>query len=605
MKKHIASLWLLALLLLAGCEREEPTLTATPTLTPSPAPSSQAEPVSALELELGEGLRSFWVELTRPGEPGELVVSIYKNQGDAQPFQSFTEWALDCQQTELTAEDVNFDGYTDFHFPVSTGTNGGECSAYYIWENGRFVPDPYGLNELENAWFNVERREVGTRSRNIQKEERTTWYQYEDGALVLVGEEYDPGEGAPLEAYCTRRITPDPDHTFWVELVQDGERGSEGGLPVSIQVYDQEKTEVLQRFEDACMVYDMGYVSLWTEDVDFDGCPDLCYSSWAGAHSFGTTCLVWDQEQEKFLQDPYGLRELCLPSFDPENRVIKTWNYSGGDNETEYYRYYRNDKGEWELTCVRRLLTRGDASTFTSTLIVEDYDYGELIEVYRAENVPDGVVTWPSTREFQRWKDPDYSGGWALRLDVGDGEHSFWIEAEPGDWLNEFEKEVTLSIYRQELDEEPVQVIKTSTVAFRLLKLESVDANFDGAMDFRFLCQVGATNGFYSFWLWDGETETFVKDHSDLGSLSYPRFNEEEELIYSHMHGSATSSTDFIYAWREGELVCLRSVYHAVSLDEASVDVVVWDEGQRIIEKTYPSGSDWSRWLDLDYQGEG
>jgi hypothetical protein len=200
----------------------------------------------------------------------------------------------------------------------------------------------------------------------------------------------------------------------------------------------------------------MGYVSLWTEDVDFDGCPDLCYSSWAGAHSFGTTCLVWDQEQEKFLQDPYGLRELCLPSFDPENRVIKTWNYSGGDNETEYYRYYRNDKGEWELTCVRRLLTRGDASTFTSTLIVEDYDYGELIEVYRAENVPDGVVTWPSAREFQRWKDPDYSGGWALRLDVGDGEHSFWIEAEPGDWLNEFEKEVTLSIYRQELDEEPV-----------------------------------------------------------------------------------------------------------------------------------------------------
>ena len=34
-------------------------------------------------------------------------------------------------------------------------------------------------------------------------------------------------------------------------------------------------------------------------------------------------------EQEKFLQDPYGLRELCLPSFDPENRVIKTWNYRG------------------------------------------------------------------------------------------------------------------------------------------------------------------------------------------------------------------------------------------------------------------------------------
>ena len=70
------------------------------------------------------------------------------------------------------------------------------------------------------------------------------------------------------------------------------------------------------------------------------------------------------------------------------------------------------------------------------------------------------------------------------------------------------------------------------------------------------------------------------------------------------MHGSATSSTDFIYTWRAGELVCLRSVYHAVSLDEASVDVVVWDEGQRTVEKTYPSGFDWSRWIDLDYRGE-
>ena len=87
---------------------------------------------------------------------------------------------------------------------------------------------------------------------------------------------------------------------------------------------------------------------------------------------------------------------------------------------------------------------------------------------------------------------------------------------------------MTLSIYRQELDEEPVQVIKTSTVAFRLLKLESVDADFDGDMDFYFPCNVGATNGFYSFWLWDGETETFMEDHSDLGSLSYPRFDEEE-----------------------------------------------------------------------------
>ena len=89
-----------------------------------------------------------------------------------------------------------------------------------------------------------------------------------------------------------------------------------------------------------------------------------------------------------------------------------------------------------------------------------------------------------------------------------------------------------------------------------------------------------------------------------MGGLSCPRFDPEEKLIRSHMLDTATSSTDSIYAWREGELVCLRSVYHAVSLDEASVDVVVWEEGRRTVEKTYPSGSHWSRRLELSYRGE-
>lgn len=600
MKKHIVFLWLLALLLLSGCERE-------PAPTPTPEPAPRAEPVSTLELSVGNGFPSFWLELVRTGEPGELRVDIYQAQGDPEPIRSFTEWSPEYQLTELKAEDVDFDGDMDFHFVVNTGTQGGIRSAYYIWDGGRgeFIPDPYGLNELTDLWFNADTREVISSARWLGGG-RTAYYQYENGSLTPVGEKYDPVEEDPLEAYCTRRITPDPDHTFWVELAQDGERESGEGVPVSIRVYDREKTDMLQRFEDTCMVYDISYVSLWPEDVDFDGCPDLCYSSWAGAHSFGTTCLVWDKKEEKFVQDPYGLRELCLPSFDPENRTVKTWNYSGGDNETAYYRYYRNDKGELELTCVRRLLTRGDIETYTSTLIVENRELGSegLTEVYRAENVPDNGVQWSSTREFRRWEDPDYDGGQSLALDVGDGEQTFWIEAELGDWLNEFEKEVTLSVYRRELDEETVQIIKTTTVAPGSLKLESVDADFDGDMDFYFPCNVGATNGFYSFWLWEEETETFVEDHSGLGSLSYPRFDGEEKLIYSHMHGSATSSTDSIYTWREGELVCLRSVYHAVSLDEASVDVVVWDEGQRIVEKTYPSGFDWSRWLDLDYRGE-
>ena len=129
-------------------------------------------------------------------------------------------------------------------------------------------------------------------------------------------------------------------------------------------------------------------------------------------------------------------------------------------------------------------------------------------------------------------------------------------------------------------------------------------ADFDGDMDIYIPCNVGATNGFYSFWLWDAETETFVEETAGLRSLPYPHFDPEEKLIRSHMLDTATCSEDFIHSWRDGELVCLRSVYHAYSLDEQTVQVTVWDEELGTIEKTYPTDSRWSRWLELDYRGE-
>lgn len=188
-----------------------------------------------------------------------------------------------------------------------------------------------------------------------------------------------------------------------------------------------------------------------------------------------------------------------------------------------------------------------------------------------------------------------------LELDVGDGKHKFWIE------ITEREEEVGgvwVNIYRDKEDSEPYQRFEDRAFDFHRAGPHSVDADFDGNMDFYFPCQVGANNGFYSFWLWDGETGTFIEEKAGLGSLSYPYFEPEEKLIRSHMLDSATCSTDFIYTWREGELVCLRSVYHAYSEDMETVQVMVWDEELGTIENTYPRDSNWTQWLDLDYPGE-
>lgn len=147
---------LLALLFLTGCEGEQAS-TAASTPTPPPALAA-AETVSTLELEVGSNAPAFRLELIRTGEPGELQVDIYQGKGANGPIQQFMEWIPDCQLTELTAEDVNFDGYTDFHFLVNTGTQGEEYSAYYVWDPGgvqrrapgrlpgvRHRPDPHGL----------------------------------------------------------------------------------------------------------------------------------------------------------------------------------------------------------------------------------------------------------------------------------------------------------------------------------------------------------------------------------------------------------------------------------------------------------------------------
>lgn len=161
-----------------------------PTPTPTPVPTSLG-----IELDVGNGEHTFWVELTDEGEKNR--VNVYEKQGDARPIQTFedTEGFVSPSRADLTAEDVNFDGYMDFHFYTSFGYSIVSHSSYYVWDPaaGCFVPDPYGLNDLSTLEFSPEQKEVTSLSRGSLGTGIAV-YRYENGKLIQVGESFYPEE---------------------------------------------------------------------------------------------------------------------------------------------------------------------------------------------------------------------------------------------------------------------------------------------------------------------------------------------------------------------------------------------------------------------------
>ncbi len=389
---------LLALLFLTGCEGEQAS-TAASTPTPPPALAA-AETVSTLELEVGSDAPAFRLELVRTGEPGELQVDIYQGKGANGPIQQFMEWAPDCQLTELTAEDVNFDGYTDFHFLVNTGTQGEEYSAYYVWDpaGGQFVPDPYGLNDILNGRFYPLHREVISVT---QGGERWTYYQYEDGGLIQTGQQEAEAD------HSDWRIKVNNENILRIRAECRGEpRGDfpESDIGLTLTVYlEGEENQPLQIIETGTMKWNERF-RLAVQDMDFDGNMDFYYTYSEGLHDNGVRCFyIWDGETGIFLPDPYGLNSLMNAGIDEESQAVTEYERGTDWDEERYYRY---DPDTGELRLCRSLYYGGWGEG--GEMAVTDYRRGEALLVYSAKS--EELFSGPGYEEFCRWRDLDYHG---------------------------------------------------------------------------------------------------------------------------------------------------------------------------------------------------
>ena len=139
-------------------------------------------------------------------------------------------------------------------------------------------------------------------------------------------------------------------------------------------------------------------------DVNFDGYQDFTYLFARGVQAEGYHCMVWDEEQGLFAEEP-EYAAISSPVLDPETQTIRGWNResAAGDGVSTIHQWV-----DGELVCVRRIeVYKIDGWGGPFALMVEDRVDGKLTEVFRTE-FPAGSEEYFD--ESVKWNDLSYHG---------------------------------------------------------------------------------------------------------------------------------------------------------------------------------------------------
>ncbi|GAB6109078.1 XAC2610-related protein [Fusibacter bizertensis] len=195
------------------------------------------------------------------------------------------------------------------------------------------------------------------------------------------------------------------------------------------------------------------------------------------------------------------------------------------------------------------------------------------------------------------------------------------MEAIPnnGEDIWEVERELVISIFNINNMEVPIQLIYSNTLGTLFRDVEIVDANFDGYLDFNYVYTRGTANYFCTFWLWDPHQNKFVYN-DQLGELSMPSFDEENQIISAYWHGSAASGDDGFYRFIDGQLKCIRYFSKCYPDSNGNGEYI-----QKLIVKDLVNGElievfnkeavlvddfegevyeEFFKWFDIEYKGE-
>lgn len=185
-----------------------------------------------------------------------------------------------------------------------------------------------------------------------------------------------------------------------------------------------------------------------------------------------------------------------------------------------------------------------------------------------------------------------------------------------------WENPVYLSVWNPRDMEAPIQTMDAVVESMMFGKHETVDADFDGRMDFSVLHNMGNGAGYWYLWVWDEEAGQFV-EVPEYREISFPRCDPETGIIdgFARNSGAGDGTTTF-HRWEDGELVCVRRIKTWWEPDEAiqteeeltvfPMHITVEDrvDGELVLvysellapDVDYLEES--AKWRDLDYHGE-
>ena len=185
-----------------------------------------------------------------------------------------------------------------------------------------------------------------------------------------------------------------------------------------------------------------------------------------------------------------------------------------------------------------------------------------------------------------------------------------------------WENPVYLSVWNPRDMEAPIQTMDAVVESMMFGKHETVDANFDGYMDFSYLHNMGNGAGYWYLWVWDEEAGQFV-EVPEYREISFPRCDPETGIIggFARNSGAGDGTTTF-HRWEDGGLVCVRRIKtwwepgeEILTEEELTVfpmHITVEDriDGELVLVYSEVLAPDVdylqesAKWSDLDYHGE-
>lgn len=171
---------------------------------------------------------------------------------------------------QLIAEDMNFDGYTDFRLPSSVGNVN---SFYYCWlwdMNARTFKYYYPLSAISSPVFNKDTKEVVSTNRSSATHYDVSTYTWIDGQLTIQKHE---------------SVTETEDATVGSEVAENNTVEITEGLTAFITLYGNPGSQCrwfpIVEDEDIVEVYSQTY-------EDSTAQTKICFQ----AHGIGTTTVV-------------------------------------------------------------------------------------------------------------------------------------------------------------------------------------------------------------------------------------------------------------------------------------------------------------------------